>query len=59
MKTTEYVDFPDMGATVKMSWDANRDLYEIVCGTTYIGTAETLDEAKIVARDWFCELMKA
>lgn len=57
MKQTQFIDFPDMGVTVKISWCGNREVYEVVCGTTYIGSDETVDGAKQVARDWFAELM--
>jgi hypothetical protein len=54
---THLIDFPDMGVTVKIVWDSNQELYEVICGTTYIGTAATVAEGKTVARHWFNELM--
>lgn len=59
LRQTQYVDFPDMGVTVKIAWDANQEQYEVICGSTYLGTAETVAAAKQVARDWFNELMNA
>lgn len=52
-----FVDFPDMGFTAKITWDSNQERYEVIAGSTYIGTAETLADAKDLARNWFKELM--
>jgi hypothetical protein len=59
MLSPQYVDFPEIGVSVKMVFDANRQLFELICGTTFIGTAATVDEGKTVSRRWLNQLTNA
>lgn len=60
-KQTQLIaSFPDMGIQCFAKWDAELELYELVSkenGEGYIGSADTIREAKAFAREWFEELM--
>lgn len=57
MKSLVFLDFPDMQTTVKLAWDSNLEHWGIICGTTYLGHAQTIDDARQVALKYFSELM--
>lgn len=38
---------------VKLLWNTDQSHYEIVCGSTYIGTASTIEGAEAVFHSWF------
>lgn len=47
--------FPDMGREVWVKFDKGAEVYELFAseaGDDYIGCADTLTEARRVARDW-------
>jgi hypothetical protein len=47
-----FLPFPEIQAVVKVTWDYNAQRYELLCGTTYIGHALTIDAAKDAAYRW-------
>jgi hypothetical protein len=59
-RTERIASFPDMGVECFAKWDAELELYEVVTkenGEGYIGSADTIREAKRVAREFFEGLM--
>lgn len=49
----------DLDRAVWIKWDESAEIYELFAsenGDDYIGCAETVGEARAVARDWFYEL---
>lgn len=51
------MEFSDMGVKVFIQWIATEEAFEVSSGGNVLGFANTVAEAKTVARDWFEELM--
>lgn len=50
----------DLGREVWIKWDSSAEVYELFASEgadDYLGCADTVSEARKVAREWFSELM--
>jgi len=50
------MSYPLYQAMIKASWCYSRNLYELTCGSTYIGTASDEANARVVADGWITAL---
>lgn len=59
-KPTKIMNFPDMGREAWAKWDADAEIYEVFASSAcddFIGDADTIEDAKQVARDWANDMM--
>jgi hypothetical protein len=54
-----FIDLPDDKGHAKAVWDSHQQRYEVICGSTYVGHAGTVEDAKNVLYTWYAALVAA
>jgi hypothetical protein len=55
---TTFLEIKDLQTTVKASWNVDKSVFEIICGSTYVGSVSEIKDVEPAFRSWLSNLSK-